>query len=141
LKKMWRLILKNLLRRQKRGQSHRNYLRRSPAGGLPENIATFNNNVKVVTSDTVITADQMEVYFSSKEPSGKEASHGIDNMAAAGSRIEKIYARGNVTITRGDNVSHSEEAVYSAADNKITLMGRPKLVIYSSEGLNASSGN
>jgi len=33
-----------------------------------KNIATFNNNVKVVTSDTVITADQMEVYFSSKEP-------------------------------------------------------------------------
>ena len=59
----------------------------------------------------------------------------------SGSKIERILARGNVTITRGQNVSYSDQAVYSALDNKITLLGRPRLVIYSSEGLNAPVRN
>jgi hypothetical protein len=50
-------------------------------------------------------------------------------------------AEGNVKIVRGENVSYSEEAVYTAADRKITLLGRPKLIIYSTEGMNASFGN
>ncbi len=106
-----------------------------------KNIATFNKNVKVTTQDGVITGDQMELYFSTEQASGKGGRAAIDDIAAAGSRIERIYARGNVTITRAGNVSYSEEAVYSALENKITLLGRPKLVIYSSEGLNAPSGN
>lgn len=106
-----------------------------------KNIATFNKNVKVTTQDGVITGDQMEVYFSTKKPAGKSGKAAIDDIAAAGSKIERIYARGNVTINRAGNVSYSEEAVYSALENKITLLGRPKLVIYSSEGLNAPSGN
>ena len=57
------------------------------------------------------------------------------------SSIDKIIARDNVRITRGKNVSYSEEAVYNAVDKKITLLGRPKLVIYSTKELNASTGN
>ena len=59
-----------------------------------------------------------------------------------GSRIEKIVARGNVKITRGENISYSDEAVYTAQDKKITLSGKPRLIIYSAEELsNASIGN
>jgi LPS export ABC transporter protein LptC len=110
-----------------------------------KNIATFNNNVRVVTADGVITSDQMELYFKAQSaPGGQEgatARQSLDDLSSAGSKIERILARGNVTITRGPNVSYSEEAVYSALENKITLSGRPKLVIYSTEGLNAPVRN
>jgi LPS export ABC transporter protein LptC len=112
-----------------------------------KNIATFNDNVRVVTADGVITSDQMELYFKTQSPGGKDgvggtpARQSLDDISTAGSKIERILARGNVTITRGANVSYSNEAIYSALENKITLLGRPKLIIYSSEGLNAPVRN
>jgi LPS export ABC transporter protein LptC len=108
-----------------------------------KNIATFNDKVRVVTADGVITSDHMELYFKQDGDAkdGAKASKTVDDLSAAGTRIDRILARGNVSITRGQNVSYSDEAVYSAAENKITLLGRPKLVIYSSEGLNAPVGN
>jgi LPS export ABC transporter protein LptC len=93
-----------------------------------KNVATFNNNVKVERSDSVIYSDRMEIYF-------------LSSGASNASKIDKIVAKGNVKVVRGENVSYSEEAVYSASDKKLTLSGRPKLIIYSTEGLGASSGN
>ncbi len=105
-----------------------------------KNIATFNNKVKVDTQDSFIYSDIMDVYFA---PSDKEAvspsKDATDTLM--GAKIQKIVARGNVKIERGQNVSYSEEAVYTALDKRIVLTGRPKLVIYSAEDLNASFGN
>jgi LPS export ABC transporter protein LptC len=98
------------------------------------NLASFNNNVKVERPDSTIYSDRMDVYF--KTGSKVEAG------GPSGNSIEKIVARGNVKIVRGENVSYSDEAVYTALDQKIILSGRPRLVIYSEEDLkNASSGN
>jgi LPS export ABC transporter protein LptC len=97
-----------------------------------KNVAIFKNNVKVDSSDAQIYSDRMEVYFivsSDKEPS------------MMGNKIDKIIASGNVKIIRGENISYSEEATYNASDKKITLVGKPKLIIYSTENFNASSGN
>ena len=113
-----------------------------------KNIATFNNNVKVEREDSVINSDKMDVYFSQKPKDAakdKEPKKDVDpasNMGLSASKIEKIVARGNVKVTRGENVSYSDEAIYNAADKKLILSGRPKLILYSSEGLNnASAGN
>ena len=135
-----------------------------------KNIATFNKNVRVDTQDSIIQSDIMDVYFGStaKDTKGtpgqkiaketpvsnttKEAAAPKKEKAAAamggimgsatGSKIDKIVARGNVKITRGENVSYSDEAIYSALDKKITLTGRPKLILYSAEDMkNASFGN
>ena len=57
------------------------------------------------------------------------------------SKIDKIVAHGNVKIVKGPNVSYSDEAIYSALDNKITLSGRPKLILYSTEKMDVPSGN
>jgi LPS export ABC transporter protein LptC len=95
-----------------------------------KNIATFNNNVRVEREDSIIYSDTMDVYFlpgsRGTNPKEPEKSPGI-----MGSKIDRIVARGNVKIVRGQNVSYSEEAVYTASDSKITLNGSPKLVIYS----------
>jgi len=102
-----------------------------------KNIATFNNNVKVERTDFIMHSDKMDVYFSAKgsnEP-------GKTQMLSA-NKIDKIIARGNVEILRGDNISYSEEATYHTLDKKIILSGRPKLIIYSGGDLqNASFGN
>jgi len=104
-----------------------------------KNVGVFNNNVKVVTVDAVIESDIMEVYFlTGDKPKPAKASA---DPAYAGAQIEKIIARGSVKIDHKGNISYSDEAVYNAKDRKITLSGKPRLVIYSTEGLNASFGD
>jgi LPS export ABC transporter protein LptC len=100
-----------------------------------KNIATFSNNVKVDRQESQIYSDTMEVNFT--RDSGKQKN----GSPVMNSSVEKIIARGNVKIVRGENVSYSDEATYSGADRKIMLSGNPKLVIYSTEGMNASFGN
>jgi LPS export ABC transporter protein LptC len=104
-----------------------------------KNVATFNNNVKVDRQGMRIESDIMEVFFITSE-APKEQSPKDQDMPLGG-KIDKIVARGNVKITRGENVSYSEEATYSATDKKIILSGRPKLVIYSKGESDASSGD
>jgi len=111
------------------------------------NIAVFTNNVKVDRQDSVIYCDTMDVYFL-KSAEKKEAAQEKEGekSAAAGfmsdTSIDRIICRGNVRIVRGENVSYSEEAIYTAKDKKITLTGRPKLVLYSTEEFaNAPSGD
>lgn len=102
------------------------------------NIAAFKNNVKVDNQGSLIFADTMDVYFSR---SSKDAPVSDQGAAVMGSKIEKIIARGNVKIVRGENISYSDEAIYSEADKKIILKGQPRLVIYSTEGINAPFRN
>jgi len=104
-----------------------------------KNIATFKNNVKVDRTDSQIYSDMMDVYFGKTQE--KKIGEPDKAPTVMGSKIDKIIARGNVKIVRGENVSYSDEAVYSATDKKITLLGSPKLIIYSAEEFNASSGN
>jgi len=114
-----------------------------------KNIATFNNNVNVDTQDAIIQSDIMDVYFgkagAGKDTSGsKKVNSDVGSTlggSAMGSKIDKIVARGNVKITRGENISYSDEATYNALDKKIILSGKPKLIIYSGEDMNASFGN
>lgn len=102
-----------------------------------KNIAVFNNNVKVEKSDMAIYSDKMQVYFSPKqEPSKKD--RGPDLMSSS---INKIISQGNVRIIRGENISYSQEAVYTALDKKISLTGRPQIIIYQTEKMNAAFGN
>lgn len=102
------------------------------------NIVKFNNNVEVDNKDIRMYSDTMDVYFIHSDKKNISSGGSINAM---GSNIEKIIAKGNVKIVRGENVSYSQEAVYAASDKKITLLGKPKLVIYSSEDMNASFGN
>jgi lipopolysaccharide assembly outer membrane protein LptD (OstA) len=103
------------------------------------NIATFNNNVRVQTQDALILSDLMDVYFL---PGQKDKPSADPSASVGGAQVEKIIARGNVKITREKNVSYSEEAVYNTLERKITLSGKPRVVIYSTKDLNnAPSGN
>ncbi len=104
-----------------------------------KNIATFNNNVKVDTKDIVMYSDVMNVYF--LPSGGGSAAEGLGDTALMGMQIEKILSHGNVRITKGENTSYSDEAIYTARDKQVTLLGSPKLVVYTTEGLSAPAGN
>ncbi len=105
-----------------------------------KNIATFLDNVKVERPDTIIFSDKMSLYFSSGKGNKKQPNKELGVMG--NSSIDKIVCQGNVRIVRGENISYSEEAVYTAADKKIILSGRPKLIFYSTKDLSdASFGN
>ena len=104
-----------------------------------KNIATFNKKVKVETKDAIIYSDVMEVSFLK---SGQNKIGSIDDKSKPmGSQVDKIKAIGNFTIIQGENISQSDEATYSAKDGKITLSGKPKLVIYTPSDANKPFGN
>ena len=102
-----------------------------------KNIAIFNNNVKVETSDLTMDSDRMQVYFTPKQEEAKK-SQGAGVMSSS---IKKIIAQGNVRILRGGNTSFSQEAIYTAADKKIILTGRPQIEIYQTENIDATFRN
>lgn len=94
------------------------------------NIASFKNNVVVKRQDSTIYSDKMDVYFaaSGDDKSAKDKAPGF-----MGSKIDRIVAKGNVRVERGDNISYSEEAIYSSIDKKLVLTGNPRLIISSAE--------
>jgi lipopolysaccharide assembly outer membrane protein LptD (OstA) len=109
-------------------------------------IAAFYNNVKVERPDSLIYSDRMDIYFaaSNKEEGTQPQDTAKSDKAPGlmGNKIDKIIARGNVKVVRGENISYSEEATYSAVDKKLILSGKPRLIIYSTEDFkNAPSGS
>ncbi|MFH1245800.1 MAG: LPS export ABC transporter periplasmic protein LptC [Candidatus Omnitrophota bacterium] len=91
------------------------------------NVAFFQDNVQAKDTRGQIFADEMDVYFTSASKDGEKAT-GMQDLG-----IEKIVALGSVEIHHGSNITYSEKAVYDASSGKLTLTGRPKLVIYSTE--------
>ncbi|MCX5694002.1 MAG: LPS export ABC transporter periplasmic protein LptC [Candidatus Omnitrophica bacterium] len=100
-----------------------------------KNIAIFNKNVKVEKPDLTIYSDKMQVYFTPKQQDNSSAK----GLATMSSSVNKIVALGNVRILRGENISYSQEAIYTSVDKKITLTGRPQIIIYQTENIDAAS--
>jgi hypothetical protein len=101
-----------------------------------QNKAIFENDVLVETPDGTMHSELMDVYLAASGRSG-------DRRQEAGGSIETIIARGDVIVTRGEDVSHSAEAVYRAAEQRIILTGRPEIILYPSpsEARGAPTGN
>ncbi|MFH1577774.1 MAG: LPS export ABC transporter periplasmic protein LptC [Candidatus Omnitrophota bacterium] len=91
------------------------------------NIAVFNNDVVVDDGESRMYADSMEVFFDTAPSDNKTDK----SLAGKRGKINKIIARDNVKIIRQDNVSFSDQAVYNAEDKTVTLIGKPRLIIYS----------
>ncbi len=76
------------------------------------NIATFRDQVVAVRADQTLRADKVEVNF---DPGTK--------------KVATIICTDNVSVTRGQNTTYSDKAIYSAADQKIIFVGRPRLIM------------
>jgi len=76
------------------------------------NKAVFTDNVVAVQEGRTLKADKMEMFF---DPESQE--------------IRKVICTGHVEIQQGDNTSYSSRAVYDGKTGKLTLTGRPKLIM------------
>jgi len=81
--------------------------------------AVFHDNVRVESADKqgTMIADTMTVRFDTQTR-----------------QIDRIEAEGNVQIQRDGNTSYSNSAVFTNAERKVILTGRPKLVLFMEAG-------
>ncbi len=70
--------------------------------------ALFKGSVRAVKNDIIIYADSMLVYYDE-----------------SGSKVQKIDAKGNIKIIRGNQTITSESAVYTSMDERIEFTGNP----------------
>ncbi|MBU4140320.1 MAG: LPS export ABC transporter periplasmic protein LptC [Candidatus Omnitrophica bacterium] len=99
------------------------------------NLAVFQDEVKVKDERGEILADKMDVYFARQAEESKQMQ-GMEGMG-----IEKVIATGDVQIHHGGNTTYSQKAVYDTDTGKLTLTGQPKLVIYSAEDFSQLMGS
>ena len=87
-----------------------------------QSMAVFEKNVVAFQGGKTLKADRMEVYF--------------DN---AKSTIKEMICLGNVEIVQGENQTFADKAVYNATNQKLTLSGRPKLIMNTQQGKDGAS--
>ena len=85
--------------------------------------ATFNTNVVAIDGDRKLMADKIEALFDT-----------------ATKQIKEMICIGNVVIIQGKNESHSDKAIYEATTKKLTLLGTPKLILYTQNNAMPSLG-
>jgi len=88
-------------------------------------VAVFHDNVKVQTEGELgtLVADTMTVRFDAETR-----------------EMDRIEANGNVQIHRGENISYSDGAIFTNAERKVVLTGRPRLVLFAdSEDMSADA--
>lgn len=90
--------------------------------------AQFTGDVKAVQGKTVITADRLTIFYSSKKDSSSDSA----------TNIERMEADGHVRIEFDNKVAVSNQAVYIIAERKLVLSGPESKVI---SGKDEISGN
>ena len=79
-----------------------------------ERKAVFSGKVKVRSQETNIIADSVQVYLLPQKIQGEVGS---------ASQLERIVAQGDVQIQQGTRRAHGAQLVYTAAEEKMVLMG------------------
>jgi LPS export ABC transporter protein LptC len=87
-----------------------------------QNIATFEQNVHVNDPNGDLYSDTLIAYLD-------QATH----------TVRYAEAIGRVRIVQHQNTAHSDRAIYEPNIGKITLVGKPSLLVYPSEGQGSST--
>lgn len=82
------------------------------------NIAIFNDDVLVDDKKGKIYSDKMEAFL---DPVSKN--------------IVKVVAEGEVRVVQGKDSTYSQKAIYTTHDQKITLIGKPRIYIHTTEDI------
>ena len=88
-----------------------------------ENRLVLYRDTVIHDSKGKVRADRLDVYY--EDELGK---------------IKEIVARKNVKIQRGENVSHSDTAIYNAQTQSIRLAGDPKIIVADPDDLQELEG-
>lgn len=83
-------------------------------------VVLFSGNAIAVQGDRIIKAEKIYLYYTKDErESGRE---GLRNLGKTGD-LEKIEARGHVSVSQGDRLVTGEQAVYYQESQKIVMTG------------------
>jgi lipopolysaccharide export system protein LptA len=97
-------------------------------------LVVFSGNAVATQSDRVIKSDQLLLYYrSDPEKTGKKNPGKNSEMG----ELEKIEAKGHVTVTQGERVVTGDNAVYFQDTQKIVMTGNAVM----REGRNVVKGD
>ncbi len=97
-------------------------------------LVVFSGNAIAKQGNKALKADQLNLYYK-KEPD-KKVKVGTTETEATGT-LEKIEAKGNVSLTQGERIATGDEAVYLRDSGKVIMTGNAVL----SEGKNSIKGD
>lgn len=97
-------------------------------------LVVFSGNAMVRQGNKVLKSDKILLYYK-KEPD-KEEKVGTIETEQSGD-LEKVEAKGNVSLTQGPRIATGDEATYFRDSGKVILTGNAML----SEGKNSIKGD
>ena len=83
-------------------------------------LVVFSGNAVATQGDKVIKADRLFLYY--KKDSRATEKAGTQDIGSAGD-LEKIEAKGHVTITQGERVVTGDDAIFYQDAQKIIMVG------------------
>ena len=96
-------------------------------------LVVFSGNAIAKQGNKALKADQLNLYYK-KEP--EKVKVGTTETEGTGN-LEKIEAKGNVSLTQGERVAVGDEAIYFRDSGKVIMTGNAVL----SEGKNLIRGD
>jgi lipopolysaccharide export system protein LptA len=100
-----------------------------------DRVATFTGNVRVVQGDTTMRCKTLVVYYEEQGTAAGGPRTGA-NMPGGAQRINRLEAKGGVTVTQKDQTATGESGLFDMRANTIMLTG--KVVV--SQGENVLRG-
>ena len=96
-------------------------------------LVVFSGNAIAKQGNKVLKADQLNLYYK-KEP--EKVKVGTTETEGTGN-LEKIEAKGNVSLTQGERIATGDEAIYLRDSGKVIMTGNAVL----REGKNSIKGD
>jgi len=97
-------------------------------------LVVFSGNAVATQGDKIIKADRLFLYYK-KDPRAPEKA-GAQDIGGAGD-LEKIEAKGHVTITQGERVVTGNDAIFYQDTQRIIMLGNAVM----REGRNVITGD
>jgi lipopolysaccharide export system protein LptA len=97
-------------------------------------MVVFSGNATAKQGDKVLKSDQLLFYY--KKEAGKAGKVGAKEIEMSG-ELEKIEAKGNVSVTQGERIATGDEAIYVQETGQIIMTGNAVL----REGKNVINGD
>jgi lipopolysaccharide export system protein LptA len=97
-------------------------------------MVVFSGNATARQGDKVLKSDQLVFYY--KKEAGQAGKVGAKEIEMSG-ELEKIEAKGNVSVTQGERIATGDEAIYVQETGQIIMKGNAVL----REGKNVIKGD